>query len=62
MSEERQYGRVEDYTMPFLLTAFVTLFLGLGTLWVIYGFVPTLILAWFADRAMVFAAARSGRD
>jgi len=58
MSEERIHRRVENYTVPFLVSFFVIVLMILCTLWVIYGLVPTLILAWITDRIIVMSAAR----
>jgi len=58
--EERQIRRVEDYTVPFLVSSFVILLMVLFALWAIYGLLPTLFIAWFTDRVIVFSSARRG--
>lgn len=40
-------GRVEDYTMPFLVMAFVVLFTGLFILWAAFGYVVSLVASLF---------------
>lgn len=39
-----QPGRVEDFTKPFLSVAFVLLFMGMFTVWAIYGYLVALLL------------------
>ena len=36
-------GRVEDYTKPFLVMAFVVVFTGLFILWAAFGYVISLV-------------------
>jgi hypothetical protein len=36
-------GRVEDYTVPFLVMAFVALFTGLFLLWAAFGYAISLV-------------------
>ena len=40
-------GRVEDYTVPFLVMAFVVLFTGLFILWAAFGYVISLVTSLF---------------
>jgi hypothetical protein len=42
-----QPGRVEDYTVPFLVMAFVVLFTGLFILWAAFGYVFSLVTSLF---------------
>ena len=58
MSEERKYGRVENYTTAFLVSAFVLVLMLLLTLWATYGFLTTLVLAWAGERAVTVSARR----
>jgi hypothetical protein len=37
-------SRVEDYTLPFLVTFFVLIFTGMCTLWAVYNFAVALTL------------------
>ncbi|MEP3347853.1 MAG: hypothetical protein ABJN34_02475 [Litoreibacter sp.] len=38
-------GRVEDYTMPFLVMAYVVLFTGLFILWAAFGYAVSLFIS-----------------
>lgn len=40
-------GRVEDYTKPFLVMAYVVLFTGLFILWAAFGYVVSLVGSLF---------------
>ena len=40
-------GRVEDYTKPFLVMAYVVLFTGLVILWAAFGYVASLVTSLF---------------
>ena len=62
MSDHRHPRRVEDFTLPFLVSAFFVTWMTLGTLWTVVGFVPTLILAWLCDRALTLGLARVRAD
>ncbi len=41
---------VENYTVPFLVTAGVLCFVILFYLWAYYGMLATILLAWAVDR------------
>lgn len=45
MSYRRPMGRVENYTKPFLVTAFVNLITMLTVIWGSYGFAAALMAA-----------------
>lgn len=41
-------GRVEDYTLPFLVVTFLLLLMGMWTIWVVYSFAVALTFALVA--------------
>jgi len=43
---------VEDYTMPFLVMAFVLLFMGLFALWAVFGYLVSLVTSLFVHAAI----------
>ena len=45
-------GRVEDYTKPFLVMAFVVVFTGLFILWAAFGYVISLVTSLFLHIAI----------
>ena len=49
-------GYMEDYTMPFLVTAGVLCFLGLFAIWALFGLPGALIAAFLANRAIAARA------
>lgn len=52
------HGTMEDYTRPFLVSAWVLVFCGLFALWAAWGFAAALLAAVAADRAILRAARR----
>ncbi|MDJ0858162.1 MAG: hypothetical protein QNI90_06505 [Dinoroseobacter sp.] len=50
MSENRKIGRVQDYTVPFLVAFCIVLFCVLGFVWALYGFLPALCVAYILDQ------------
>lgn len=51
-------GRVEDYTKPFLVMAFVVVFTGLFILWAAFGYVISLVTSLFLHIALGFIPRR----
>ncbi|SFR56436.1 hypothetical protein [Litoreibacter janthinus] len=51
-------GRVEDYTKPFLVMAFVVIFTGLFILWAAFGYVISLVTSLFLHIALGFIPKR----
>ena len=50
MPDRRPSGRVQDYTVPFLVAFGVVLFCVLGFVWALYGFLPALAAAYLIDQ------------
>ncbi|WP_424970615.1 hypothetical protein [Dinoroseobacter sp. S76] len=48
--EKRPPGRVEDFTLPFLVAFGVVLFCVLGFVWALYGFLPAMAAAYLLDQ------------
>lgn len=44
---------VEDYTTPFLVSAFVVVFIALFIIWAIWGILVALGLGWATDKIML---------
>lgn len=55
--------QVPDYTKPFLVSAFVVVFIALFTIWAIWGLLIAGLVSWVADRLMTvdFRGRRAGR-
>jgi len=45
-------GRVEDYTVPFLVAAGVLCFVALFAIWAVWGLPVVLVLAFLANKAL----------
>ncbi|NKB26622.1 MAG: hypothetical protein GKR99_03240 [Rhodobacteraceae bacterium] len=59
MTERQQHpGRVEDYTMPFLVSVFVLIFIALFAIWAWAGLVWVLFCGWLAGRGLSRAEQR----
>ena len=43
---------VENYTTPFLVSAFVVVFIALFTIWAVWGLLAAGLVSWVADRLM----------
>lgn len=43
---------VDDYTTPFLVSAFVVVFMVLTVIWAIWGLIMAGLVSWTADRLM----------
>ena len=53
MAERQQHpGAVEDYTVPFLVSFCVLVFIVLFAIWAVLGFLWMLFSAWIASRGL----------
>ena len=53
--------QVEDFTTPFLWSAFVVVFMALFVIWAFWGLIVAGLVSWVADRLMTVDL-RSGRN
>ncbi len=44
--------QVEDFTTPFLWSAFVVVFMALCVIWALWGLIVAGLVSWGADRLM----------
>ncbi len=51
---------VEDYTTPFLVSAYVLVFMVLFAIWAAWGLIAAGGIGWLADRVMVHGIRRGG--
>lgn len=52
------HGRLEEYTVPFLFSAFCLLLMALVAIWTAWGLAPALAACWALDRLISRAGQR----
>jgi hypothetical protein len=56
LSERPHIEPVEDFTVPFLVSFFVLVFIALFAIWALWGIVAACATGWLADRCITFGA------
>ncbi len=60
MSERPHITPVKDFTLPFLVSVSVLIFIGLITIWVVWGLIAACAAGWLADRCITYVGRLKG--
>ena len=58
MPERQPIQPVENYTVPFLVSFCVLVFIGLFAIWAVWGLLMAAFTGWCADRCITFGGNR----